>query len=57
LRQALTWLKAALPWKFFLGSCLLAGALLSPHASAGPLIAGMAVAGVLQLLWARFRGR
>jgi hypothetical protein len=57
LRQALTWLKAVFPWKFFLGACLLTGALLSPHANAGPVIAGMVLAGILQMLWARIRGR
>ncbi len=45
------------PLKFFLGACLLTGALLFPHAKVGPVVFGMVVAGILQLLWRRFRGR
>jgi hypothetical protein len=47
----------AVSWKFFLGSCLLTGALLSPHAGPVPIVAGMVLAGLIQLLWARFRAR
>ena len=57
LRQTLAWLKVAFPWKFFLGSCLLTGALLFPHAGATPVIAGMILAGVIQVMWTRFGGR
>jgi hypothetical protein len=57
LRQALTWLRTAFPSRSFLGACLLTGALLFPHADAGPVLAGMVLAGIIQLFWARFRGR
>jgi uncharacterized membrane protein (GlpM family) len=57
MRQAVAWLKTAVPWKFFLGACLLTGALLFPHANAGPVIAGMILAGAILMLWTRFRGR
>ena len=46
-----------MPWKFFLGSCFLTGALLLPHADVGPLLAGMALAGLIQLAWSRIGGR
>ena len=35
-------------WRFFFGACFLTGALLLPHANPEPIIAGMAVAGVLR---------
>ena len=44
-------------WKFFLGACLLTGALLFPHAKPWPVIGGMVLAGLMQLLWVRLRGR
>jgi hypothetical protein len=40
-----------LRWQFFFGACLLAGAALLPHAPAGPVLAGMALAGVIHYLW------
>ncbi|HLG57198.1 MAG TPA: hypothetical protein VI485_17795 [Vicinamibacterales bacterium] len=43
-------------WKFFLGACLVTAALLLPHAAAGPVVAGMALAGVLQWGWSRIGG-
>ena len=39
------------PWQFFLGACLLAGAALLPHAPLGPVLEGMALAGVVQFVW------
>jgi hypothetical protein len=36
---------------------LLTGALLFPHANAGPVIAGMVLAGFMQFVWTKFRGR
>jgi hypothetical protein len=44
------------PWKFFFGACFLTGALLLPHAGLGPLLAGMALAGLIQLAWSRIGG-
>jgi hypothetical protein len=44
-------------WKFFLGACFLTGAVLIPHTRWLPLIAGMALAGLLQLLFAWLSGR
>jgi uncharacterized membrane protein len=38
-------------WKFFLGACLLAGALLLPHGGIVPVVAGMVLARVIQLAW------
>jgi hypothetical protein len=44
-------------WKFFLGACFLTGALLLPHAGLKPVLAGMALAGLIQLAWSRISGR
>jgi hypothetical protein len=44
-------------WKFFLGACFLTGAVLMPHARRLPLIAGMALAGIIQLVFSRLSGR
>jgi hypothetical protein len=44
-------------WKFFVAACFLTGALLAPHARGLPLVAGMAVAGLLQLAFSRLNGR
>ncbi len=38
-------------WKFFLGACLLTGALLLPHVGAVPVVAGFVLARVIQLAW------
>jgi hypothetical protein len=38
-------------WKFFLGACLLVGALLLPHAGVVPVVGGMVLARVIQLAW------
>lgn len=38
-------------WKFYLGACFLAGALLLPHAGPGPVLLGMALAGLIQWIW------
>ena len=35
----------------FLGACLLTGALLMPHAGMEPVIAGLALAAVIQWAW------
>jgi hypothetical protein len=40
-------------WRFFFGACLLTGAMLLPHAKAGPIIAGMLIAALVQ--WGRSR--
>jgi len=42
-----------LQWQFFLGACLLAGAVLLPHAPVWPVIAGMLLAGVIYYAWLR----
>ena len=39
------------------GACLLAGAALLPHAPARPVLAGMAVAGVIHYAWLRLSAR
>jgi hypothetical protein len=44
-------------WKFFLGACFLTVALVLPHAGMVPVIAGMALAGLIQLAWSRIKGR
>jgi hypothetical protein len=44
-------------WKFFLGASLLTGALLLPHARLVPVLAGIVLAGLIQLAWARISGR
>jgi hypothetical protein len=44
-----------MPVKFFLGACFLTGALLVPHAGAWPVLAGMALAGLIQLAWSRIK--
>jgi hypothetical protein len=38
-------------WQSFFGACLLAGAALLPHAPARPVLAGMALAGLIQFAW------
>ena len=43
-------------WKFFLGACFLTGALLLPHAGRRPVVAGMALAALVQWGWSRIRG-
>jgi len=42
-----------MPLKFFLGACLFAGALLLPHSTAGPVVAGMVLAGLILWAWAQ----
>jgi hypothetical protein len=44
-------------WKFYLGACFLTLALVLPHARAVPVIAGMALAGLIQLAWSRISRR
>ena len=44
-------------WTFFLGACFLTGALLLPHAGMMPVVAGMALAGLMHLAWSRIGGR
>jgi hypothetical protein len=44
-------------WKFFVGACLLTGAVLVPHAGVVPIVAGMALAGLIRWVWGRFRRR
>jgi len=41
----------------FLGACLLVGAALLPHAPVRPVLAGMALAGVIQFAWFRLVAR
>ena len=48
--------RTILRWRFFIGACLLTGALLLPHAKAGPVIAGMVLAGLMQIVWSRISG-
>jgi len=45
--------------QFFFGSCLLTGAALLPHAPVRPVLAGMALAALIQYAWFRLtrRGR
>lgn len=43
--------------KFFLGACFLTATLLLPYAGAGPVFAGMALAGLIQLVWTRMSAR
>ena len=40
-------------WRFFFGACLLTAALLLPHANAGPILAGMLLAALVQWGWSR----
>jgi hypothetical protein len=40
-----------MPWKFFFGACLLAAALLLPHAPPGPVLGGMLLAALIQRAW------
>jgi hypothetical protein len=40
-----------MPSKFFLGASVLTAALLLPHAPSGPVLLGIALAGLLQTLW------
>ncbi|HVQ12885.1 MAG TPA: hypothetical protein VMS40_04815 [Vicinamibacterales bacterium] len=42
--------------KFFLGACLLTGALLLPHGQMPSIVGGMMLAGLIQFVWA-IRGR
>jgi hypothetical protein len=44
-------------WKFYLGASFLTLALVLPHARTGPVIAGVALAGLIQLVWARISRR
>ncbi len=47
-------------WQAFLGSCVLAGAALLPHAPIRPVLAGMALAAFMRYVWSRLtsgRGR
>lgn len=39
--------------RFFLGACFLTGALLLPFAPAEPVLAGMVLAGLIQLAFSR----
>jgi hypothetical protein len=41
---------------FFLGACFLTASLMLPHARAEPVVAGMALAGLIQWAWSRFTG-
>src|SRR4051794_16025618 len=41
------WGSASMQWKFFIGACFLTGALLMPHAGRGPILAGMALGGLV----------
>jgi len=47
----------SLPWQFFFGACLLTGAALLPHARVRPVLAGMALAGVIYYGWLRLAAR
>ena len=44
-------------WQSFFGACLLAGAALLPHAPARPVLAGMALAGVVHYAWLKLATR
>ena len=46
-----------LEWQAFLGACLLAGAALLPHAPLRPVLAGMAVAGLIHYAWLKLAVR
>ena len=48
--------RVILRWRFFLGACLLTGAVLLPYVKAGPVIAGMVLAGLIQIAWSRLTG-
>jgi hypothetical protein len=43
-------------WKFFLGACFLTAALLVPQAGMRPVAAGMVLAALVRLAWARRGG-
>jgi hypothetical protein len=43
-----------MPWRFFIGACLLTAALLLPHASVVAVGAGMVLAALVQWTWSRF---
>ena len=45
--------EARMKWQFFFGACFLTGALLFPHVKTWPVIAGMALAGLVQWGWSR----
>jgi hypothetical protein len=38
-------------WQFFLGACLLTGALLLPHAPVRSILGGFGLAAVVHLTW------
>jgi hypothetical protein len=40
-----------MPWRFFLGACLLTAAILLPHANPAPVVVGMLLAGLVQWTW------
>lgn len=42
-----------MPWKFFLGACLLTASLVMPHAGLMPVLEGALLAGVV--IWLRAR--
>jgi hypothetical protein len=42
-----------LEWKFFVGACVLTGAMLVPRAGATAVTAGMALAALILLVWSR----
>jgi hypothetical protein len=46
----------AMQWRFFIGACLLTGALLIPHAGPGPVIGGMVLAAALRWGWSHVGG-
>jgi hypothetical protein len=44
-------------WQAFLGACLLAGTALLPRAPVRPVVAGMALAGVVHYAWLKLSTR
>ena len=44
-------------WKFFFGACFLTGALLLPYAPPPAIVGGMALAALIQWIWAVARRR
>ena len=44
------------PWMFFFGACFLTATLLLPHARVEPVVAGMALAGVIEWVRSRVNG-
>jgi hypothetical protein len=56
LRRFLT-AALTMQWQFFFGACLLAGAALLPHAPVRPVLAGMALAGVIHYAWLKLTTR